>query len=61
MRNSHKNPGSTSKGKHWFTNGIVNTLAYDCQKVIGKVNTKKNYNDNYERRYNKKIRKQSDY
>lgn len=30
MRNSHKKPGSTTKGKHWFTNGIVNTLAYDC-------------------------------
>lgn len=41
MRNSHKNPGSTTKGKHWFTNGVVNTLAFDCPEGYWKGKHKK--------------------
>ena len=41
MRNSHKNPGSTTKRKHWFTNGVVNTLAFDCPEGYWKGKHKK--------------------
>ena len=30
LRETRKNPASTTKGKHWFTNGKVNTLAFEC-------------------------------
>lgn len=40
MRASHKKPGSTTKGKHWFTNGSINTLAYSCPDGFWKGKTK---------------------